>query len=115
MRCAWNKLDLLYGIFYTNYTDPKNVIHIFYQDELPQSGPEGPEVKEPEADSVSTSSGGSDAGPDVTVLRVQPPVTPARQKSSDSNRTEPSDEKKGILSCWLMFEVLVLILTDIHI
>ncbi|XP_026320800.1 transient receptor potential cation channel trpm [Hyposmocoma kahamanoa] len=64
------------------------------EDELPQSGPEGAEAKEPEADSISTSSGGSDAGPDVTVLRAQPPVTPARQKSSDSNRTEPSDEKK---------------------
>lgn len=68
---------------------------VFYQDEQPQSGPEGAEAKEPEADSVSTSSGGSDAGPDITVLRAQPPVTPARQKSSDSNRTEPSDEKKG--------------------
>lgn len=100
MCYAWNKLDLFSGVFCTNITNPKNDIPIFYQDEQPQSGPEGAEVKEPEADSISTSSGGSDAGPDVTVVKVQPPVTPARQKSSDSNRTEPSDEKKGILSCW---------------
>lgn len=52
--------------------------------------------KEAEADSISTSSAGSVAGPDVTVVRPTAPVTPARQRSSDSNRTEPSDEKKGI-------------------
>lgn len=63
---------------------------------MPQSGPEAPPEKEPEADSISTSSGRSAAGPDVTVIRTQPPVTPARQRSSDSNRTEPSDEKKGV-------------------
>lgn len=51
--------------------------------------------KEPQADSISTSSGASVAGPDVTVIRPTAPVTPARQRSSDSNRTEPSDEKKG--------------------
>lgn len=88
--------DFLSRKFYTNFTDPNNPIRVFfYQDELPQSGPEAVEAKEPDADSISTSSEGSDAGPDVTVLRAQPPVTPARQKSSDSNRTEPSDEKKG--------------------
>ncbi|CAB3229066.1 unnamed protein product [Arctia plantaginis] len=65
-------------------------------DELPQSGPEVPPEKEPDADSISTSSGRSAAGPDVTVIRTQPPITPARQRSSDSNRTEPSDEKKGL-------------------
>ncbi|XP_028025210.1 transient receptor potential cation channel trpm isoform X2 [Bombyx mandarina] len=65
-------------------------------DELPQSGTEAicGEAKEPEADSISTSSGGSAAGPDVTVVRQQPAIMPARQRSSDSNRTEPSDEKK---------------------
>ncbi|XP_049876563.1 transient receptor potential cation channel trpm isoform X10 [Pectinophora gossypiella] len=64
-------------------------------DELPQSGPEIVE-KEPEADSISTSSGGSAAGvADVTVVRQQPPIiTPARQRSSESNRTELSEEKK---------------------
>lgn len=62
---------------------------------MPQSGPEIAVEKEAEADSISTSSGGSVAGPDVTVVRPQPSVPPARQKSSDSNRTEPSDEKKG--------------------
>ncbi|XP_028167979.1 transient receptor potential cation channel trpm-like isoform X9 [Ostrinia furnacalis] len=68
-------------------------------DELPHSAPEVAVEKEPEADSISTSSGGSVAGPDVTVIpivRPPPPVTPARQRSSDSNRTEPSDEKKDI-------------------
>ncbi|XP_028167963.1 transient receptor potential cation channel trpm-like isoform X7 [Ostrinia furnacalis] len=67
------------------------------EDELPHSAPEVAVEKEPEADSISTSSGGSVAGPDVTVIpivRPPPPVTPARQRSSDSNRTEPSDEKK---------------------
>ncbi|XP_069361506.1 transient receptor potential cation channel trpm isoform X8 [Maniola hyperantus] len=63
-------------------------------DELPHSGPEAGPEKEAEADSISTSSGGSVAGPDVTVIRPTAPVTPARQRSSDSNRTEPSDEKK---------------------
>ncbi|XP_049876562.1 transient receptor potential cation channel trpm isoform X9 [Pectinophora gossypiella] len=65
------------------------------EDELPQSGPEIVE-KEPEADSISTSSGGSAAGvADVTVVRQQPPIiTPARQRSSESNRTELSEEKK---------------------
>nr|QDR50959.1 Transient receptor potential cation channel, subfamily M [Heliconius melpomene] len=63
------------------------------EEELPQSGPEVVE-KEPEADSMSTSSAASVAGPDVTVIRSTAPVTPARQRSSDSNRTEPSDEKK---------------------
>lgn len=67
-----------------------------YQDEMPQSGPEAVVEKEPEADSISTSSGEGHAGPNVTVLiKTQPPITPARQRSSDSNRTEPSDEKKG--------------------
>ncbi|KAG6456153.1 hypothetical protein O3G_MSEX009591 [Manduca sexta] len=65
-------------------------------DELPQSGPEGGPEKEPEADSISTSSAGSAVGPDVTVVRPQPSITPARQRSSDSNRTEPSDEKKDL-------------------
>ncbi|CAG9564215.1 unnamed protein product [Danaus chrysippus] len=64
------------------------------EEELPQSGPEVPVEKEPEADSISTSSGASVAGPDVTVIRPTAPATPARQRSSDSNRTEPSDEKK---------------------
>ncbi|XP_061384202.1 transient receptor potential cation channel trpm isoform X5 [Danaus plexippus] len=64
------------------------------EEELPQSGPEVPVEKEPEADSISTSSAGSVAGPDVTVIRPTAPATPARQRSSDSNRTEPSDEKK---------------------
>ncbi|CAH0590480.1 unnamed protein product [Chrysodeixis includens] len=64
-------------------------------DELPQSGPEAVVEKEPEADSISTSSGEGRGGPNVTVLiKTQPPITPARQRSSDSNRTEPSDEKK---------------------
>ncbi|XP_053614210.1 transient receptor potential cation channel trpm isoform X17 [Plodia interpunctella] len=63
-------------------------------DELIQSGPEAIVEKEPEADSISTSSGGSVAGPEITVIRTQPPITPARQRSSDSNRTEPSEEKK---------------------
>ncbi|XP_047535918.1 transient receptor potential cation channel trpm isoform X6 [Vanessa atalanta] len=62
------------------------------EDELPQSGPEVVE-KEPEVDS-SSSSAGSVAGPDVTVIRPTAPVTPARQRSSESNRTEPSEEKK---------------------
>ncbi|KAG6456154.1 hypothetical protein O3G_MSEX009591 [Manduca sexta] len=66
------------------------------EDELPQSGPEGGPEKEPEADSISTSSAGSAVGPDVTVVRPQPSITPARQRSSDSNRTEPSDEKKDL-------------------
>lgn len=60
-----------------------------------QSGPEAIVEKEPEADSISTSSGGSVAGPEITVIRTQPPITPARQRSSDSNRTEPSEEKKS--------------------
>ncbi|XP_053614200.1 transient receptor potential cation channel trpm isoform X8 [Plodia interpunctella] len=64
------------------------------EDELIQSGPEAIVEKEPEADSISTSSGGSVAGPEITVIRTQPPITPARQRSSDSNRTEPSEEKK---------------------
>ncbi|RVE51394.1 hypothetical protein evm_003949 [Chilo suppressalis] len=64
-------------------------------DEMPQSGPEAVVVeKEPDGDSESTSSG-SAAGPDVTVVRQQPVATPARQKSSDSNRTEPSEDKKA--------------------
>ncbi|CAH2089285.1 unnamed protein product [Euphydryas editha] len=63
------------------------------EDELVQSGPVVVE-KDPEADSVSTSSGGSVAGPDVTVIKSTAPVTPARQRSSESNRTEPSDDKK---------------------
>ncbi|XP_075981587.1 transient receptor potential cation channel, subfamily M isoform X3 [Anticarsia gemmatalis] len=67
-----------------------------FKDEQVQSGPEAPPEKEPEADSISTSSGGSVAGPDITVVRTQPPITPARQRSTDSNRTEPSDEKKGL-------------------
>jgi hypothetical protein len=45
------------------------------------------------------------AGPDVTVIRTQPPITPARQRSSDSNRTEPSDEKKGKLIIKPSYEV----------
>ncbi|XP_047030904.1 transient receptor potential cation channel trpm isoform X5 [Helicoverpa zea] len=65
-------------------------------DELPQSGPEAAVEKEPEADSISTSSGEGHAGPNITVVKAQPPITPARQRSSDSNRTEPSDEKKDI-------------------
>ncbi|CAH2042109.1 unnamed protein product, partial [Iphiclides podalirius] len=63
-------------------------------DELPQSGPEVAPEKEAEADSISTSSAGSVAAPDVTVIKPAVPATPARQRSSDSNRTEPSDEKK---------------------
>ncbi|XP_013162539.1 PREDICTED: transient receptor potential cation channel trpm isoform X4 [Papilio xuthus] len=63
-------------------------------DELPQSGPDATAEKEQEADSISTSSAGSVAGPDVTVIRPTVSATPARQRSSDSNRTEPSDEKK---------------------
>ncbi|PZC87367.1 hypothetical protein B5X24_HaOG201603 [Helicoverpa armigera] len=66
------------------------------EDELPQSGPEAAVEKEPEADSISTSSGEGHAGPNITVVKAQPPITPARQRSSDSNRTEPSDEKKDI-------------------
>ncbi|XP_046970563.1 transient receptor potential cation channel trpm isoform X7 [Vanessa cardui] len=62
------------------------------EDEHPQSGPEVVE-KEPEVD--SSSSAGSVAGPDVTVIRPTAPVTPARQRSSESNRTEPSEEKKA--------------------
>ncbi|XP_045501553.1 transient receptor potential cation channel trpm isoform X6 [Colias croceus] len=62
-------------------------------DEMPPPGPEVVAVKEPEADSVSTSSGASVAGPDVTVVKPTV-ITPARQRSSDSNRTEPSDDKK---------------------
>ncbi|CAG5035991.1 unnamed protein product [Parnassius apollo] len=65
-------------------------------DELPQSGPEVTAEKEPEADSISTSSAGSVAGPDVTVIRPTVPTTPARQRSSDSNRTEPSEDKKAL-------------------
>ncbi|XP_072942327.1 transient receptor potential cation channel trpm [Epargyreus clarus] len=64
-------------------------------DELPQSGPEVAVEKEADADSISTSSAGSVAGPDITVVRPPAPVTPARQRSSDSNRTEPSDERKA--------------------
>ncbi|XP_045537402.1 transient receptor potential cation channel trpm isoform X7 [Papilio machaon] len=67
-------------------------------DELPQSGPEATVEKEQEADSISTSSAGSVAGPDVTVIRPTVPATPARQRSLDSNRTEPSDEKKTVPS-----------------
>ncbi|XP_013137248.1 PREDICTED: transient receptor potential cation channel trpm isoform X1 [Papilio polytes] len=67
-------------------------------DELPQSGPDATAEKEQEADSISTSSAGSVAGPDVTVIRPTVPATPARQRSSDSNRTEPSDEKKTVPS-----------------
>lgn len=77
------------------------------------SGPDAVE-KDAEADSISTSSGGSVAGPDVTVIR--PPAlasTPARQRSSESNRTEPSDEKKGtyknILNCVFTFYYYLLI------
>ncbi|CAG4987141.1 unnamed protein product [Colias eurytheme] len=62
-------------------------------DEMPPPGPEVVAVKEPEADSESTSSGASVAGPDVTVVKPTV-ITPARQRSSDSNRTEPSDDKK---------------------
>lgn len=62
---------------------------------MPQSGPEAAIEKEPEADSISTSSGEGHAGPNITVIKAQPPITPARQRSTDSNRTEPSDEKKG--------------------
>ncbi|XP_045537405.1 transient receptor potential cation channel trpm isoform X10 [Papilio machaon] len=68
------------------------------EDELPQSGPEATVEKEQEADSISTSSAGSVAGPDVTVIRPTVPATPARQRSLDSNRTEPSDEKKTVPS-----------------
>ncbi|XP_013162537.1 PREDICTED: transient receptor potential cation channel trpm isoform X3 [Papilio xuthus] len=67
-------------------------------DELPQSGPDATAEKEQEADSISTSSAGSVAGPDVTVIRPTVSATPARQRSSDSNRTEPSDEKKTVPS-----------------
>ncbi|XP_045452338.1 transient receptor potential cation channel trpm [Melitaea cinxia] len=64
------------------------------EDEQVPSGPDAVE-KDAEADSISTSSGGSVAGPDVTVIRQSAPAsTPARQRSSESNRTEPSDEKK---------------------
>ncbi|XP_050352561.1 transient receptor potential cation channel trpm isoform X5 [Nymphalis io] len=63
------------------------------EDELPQSGPEVVE-KEAEVGS-SSSSAGSVAGPDVTVIRPTAPATPARQRSSESNRTEPSEEKKA--------------------
>ncbi|KAH9633176.1 hypothetical protein HF086_017731 [Spodoptera exigua] len=66
------------------------------EDEMPQSGPEAAAEKEPEADSISTSSGEGHAGPNITVVKAQPPITPARQRSSDSNRTEPSDEKKDL-------------------
>lgn len=62
---------------------------------MPQSGPEAPVEKEPDADSISTSSGEGHAGPNITVVKAQSPVTPVRQRSFDSNRTEPSDEKKG--------------------
>lgn len=64
---------------------------------MPQSGPEAPMPgeKEADADSSSTSSGGSPARAEITVIRTQPPVTPARQRSSESNRTEPSEDKKG--------------------
>ncbi|XP_026740417.1 transient receptor potential cation channel trpm isoform X2 [Trichoplusia ni] len=74
-------------------------------DEMPQSGPEAVVEKEPEADSISTSSGEGHAaaGPNVTVLiKTQPPITPARQRSSDSNRTEPSDEKKDTFASRLV-------------
>ncbi|XP_068620258.1 transient receptor potential cation channel trpm [Battus philenor] len=66
-------------------------------DEFPPSGPEVPVEKEADADSISTSSGGSVAGPDVTVVRPSVVATP-RQRSTDSNRTEPSDEKKVLSS-----------------
>lgn len=61
---------------------------------MPQSGPEAIHEKptDAESDSSSEASGGH---PDITIVRHQPPPTPARQKSSDSNRTEPSDDKKG--------------------
>ncbi|CAH0590481.1 unnamed protein product [Chrysodeixis includens] len=73
------------------------------EDELPQSGPEAVVEKEPEADSISTSSGEGRGGPNVTVLiKTQPPITPARQRSSDSNRTEPSDEKKDTFASRLV-------------
>ncbi|XP_041984584.1 transient receptor potential cation channel trpm isoform X3 [Aricia agestis] len=65
------------------------------EDELPQSGPDVGGEKEREADSVSSSSGGSVAGPELNVTVVRPSApTPARQRSSDSNRTEPSEDKK---------------------
>ncbi|XP_073954021.1 transient receptor potential cation channel, subfamily M isoform X7 [Choristoneura fumiferana] len=65
-------------------------------DEMPQSGPEipMPGEKEADADSSSTSSGGSAARAEITVIRTQPPVITARQRSSESNRTEPSEDKK---------------------
>ncbi|XP_063626908.1 transient receptor potential cation channel trpm isoform X3 [Cydia splendana] len=71
---------------------PKSPVH---QDEMPHSGPEapGPGEKDRDGDSTSTSSGGSGAGPEITVIRPQPP-TPARQRSSESNRTEPSEDKR---------------------
>ncbi|KAI8420339.1 hypothetical protein MSG28_008865 [Choristoneura fumiferana] len=72
---------------------PKSPVH---QDEMPQSGPEipMPGEKEADADSSSTSSGGSAARAEITVIRTQPPVITARQRSSESNRTEPSEDKK---------------------
>ncbi|VVD00937.1 unnamed protein product [Leptidea sinapis] len=63
-------------------------------DEMPQSGPEVVADKEHEGDSESTSSGDSAAAPDVTVIKQPVIVAPIRQRSSDSNRTEPSDDKK---------------------
>ncbi|XP_050551119.1 transient receptor potential cation channel trpm isoform X12 [Spodoptera frugiperda] len=76
--------------------DDDGEISVIHQDEMPQSGPEAAAEKEPEADSISTSSGEGHAGPNITVVKAQPPITPARQRSSDSNRTEPSDEKKDL-------------------
>ncbi|XP_050674570.1 transient receptor potential cation channel trpm isoform X3 [Leptidea sinapis] len=63
-------------------------------DEMPQSGPEVVADKEHEGDSESTSSGDNAAAPDVTVIKQPVIVAPIRQRSSDSNRTEPSDDKK---------------------
>ncbi|GBO98397.1 Transient receptor potential cation channel trpm [Eumeta japonica] len=65
-------------------------------EELPQSGAEGFVEREPDADSISTSSRGS-GGPDTTVIpKIQPSKPPPRQRSSDSNRTEPSDDRKAV-------------------
>lgn len=50
---------------------------------------------EKEGDSSSTSSAASNAGPEITIIKPHVPPTPVRQRSSDSARTEPSDDKKG--------------------
>lgn len=77
-------------------SQPSDVKPLCGQEEVPQSGPVVIVEKKPDADSDTTSSG-SAHGPDVTVVRQQPLITTARQKSSDSNRTEPSEDRKVLV------------------